>query len=178
MHTHTHAHEINLRKIKWLLCGTYHPPNQNDKYFFDFLGRALDIYSDRYVKFLLAGDFNAQVGEPVINTFLQDYDAKNIVKENTCFKNIENPSCIDLFITNSVNSFQHTKVIASGLSDCHKMVLTVLKTSIQKSQPREIMYRDYSKFNEEIFRENLKESFISKDTHMSMMYLNESFLVC
>ena len=45
------------------------------------------------------------------------------------------------------------------------MVLTVLKTTIQKSQPREIMYRDYSKFNEEIFRENLKESFISKDTH-------------
>ena len=27
------------------------------------------------------------------------------------------------------------------------------------------MYRDYSKFNEEIFRENLKESFTSKDTH-------------
>ena len=157
--------EINLHKIKWLLCGTYNPPNQNDKYIFDFLGRALDIYSDRYDKFLLAGDFNAQVGEPVITTFLQDYDAKNIVKENTCFKNIENPSCIDLFITNSVNSFQHTKVIASGLSDCHKMVLTVLKTTIQKSQLREIMYRDYSKFNEEIFRENLKESFISKDTH-------------
>ena len=38
--------EINLRKTKWLLYGTYHPPGQDDKYFFDHLGKALDIYSD------------------------------------------------------------------------------------------------------------------------------------
>ena len=125
--------EINLRKTKWLLCGCYHPPSQNDKYFFDNLGIALDNYSDKYDKFLLTGDFNAQVGESNIDTFLQDYDAKNIVKEKTCFKSIENPSCIDLFITNSVNSFQHTKAISSGLSDFHKMVVTVLKRPSKKA---------------------------------------------
>ena len=26
--------EINFRKSKWLLCGIYHPPSQNDQYFF------------------------------------------------------------------------------------------------------------------------------------------------
>ena len=26
--------EINLRKIKWLLFGTYHPPSQADNYYF------------------------------------------------------------------------------------------------------------------------------------------------
>ena len=154
--------EINFRKTKWLLCGTYHPPSQNDKYYFDSLGMALDIYNSKYDKFLLTGDFNAQVGEPDIDNFLQDYDSKNIVKEKTCFKSIENPSCVDLFITNSVSSFQNTKVISSGLSDCHKMVVTVLKTTIQKSKPHEIIYRDYSKFNENIFRDNLKKSLMSK----------------
>ena len=68
--------EINLRKTKWLLCGSYHPPSQNDKYFFDFLGIALDIYIDKCDKFLLTGDSNAQVGEPDIDSFLQDYGAK------------------------------------------------------------------------------------------------------
>ena len=63
--------EINLRKTKWLFCGIYHPPIQNDKYFFDSLGIALDIYSGEYDKFLLTGDFNAQMGEPDIDTFLQ-----------------------------------------------------------------------------------------------------------
>ena len=36
--------EINLRKIKWLLFGTYHPPSQADNYYFDSITRALDIY--------------------------------------------------------------------------------------------------------------------------------------
>ena len=35
--------EINLRKCKWLLFGSYHPPNQPDQYYFDSVGRALDI---------------------------------------------------------------------------------------------------------------------------------------
>ena len=151
--------EINLRKTKWLLYGTYHPPGQDDKYFFDNLGKALDVYSDKYDKFLLTGDFNSEEGESCLDTFLCDYDAKNIVKHKTCFKNTENPSCIDLIITNSVNSFQNTKVISTGLSDFHKMVVTVLKTTFQKSKPREIIYRDYSKF-----RENLRESFIGNNT--------------
>ena len=36
------------------------------------------------------------------------------------------------------------------------MVVTVLKTNIQKRKPREILYRDFSNFDEGIFREHLK----------------------
>ena len=46
------------------------------------------------------------------------------LKENTCFKNPENPRCIDLFLTNSVSSFIHT---STGLSDFHKMIVTFPK---------------------------------------------------
>ena len=34
--------ELNFRKIKWLLLGRYHPPNQNDEYFFRNISNALD----------------------------------------------------------------------------------------------------------------------------------------
>ena len=34
--------EINLKKTKWLILGTYHPPNQPDDYFFKTVGNALD----------------------------------------------------------------------------------------------------------------------------------------
>ena len=94
--------EINLRKTKWLLFGSYHPTNQNDEYYFKTVDRALDIYNN-YDKYLLAGDFNADEIEPGLDTFLYQYDANNLVKQNTCFKNPNNPSCIDLFITNSIN---------------------------------------------------------------------------
>ena len=62
--------EINLRKTKWILYGTYHPPGQDDKYYFGHLGKALDIYSDKYDKFLLAGNFNAEEGESCVDFFV------------------------------------------------------------------------------------------------------------
>ena len=43
--------------------------------------------------------------------------------------------------------------------------MTVLQTTIQKNKPREIIYRNYSKFNQKTFRENLKESFMAKNTN-------------
>ena len=101
--------EINLRKNKLLLVGTYHSKNAKygvtDDEFFKNIGLALDFYSTRYDKFLLAGDFNTQEDNEVLEDFLEDYHAKNLVKDPTCYKNPESPSCIDLFITNSYQSF-------------------------------------------------------------------------
>ena len=77
--------------------------------------------------------------------------------EKTCFKNPENPRCIDLFLTNSVQSFQSTSVFATDVSDFHKMILTVLKTSFPKSAPKKILYRDYKNFNSNSFISDLKK---------------------
>ena len=46
---------------------------------------------------MLVGDFSADESEPCLSQFLYEYS----VKENTCFKNVLNPSYIDLFITNT-----------------------------------------------------------------------------
>ena len=62
--------EINFRKSKWLLFGTYHPPSQPDHFFFNSVARALEIYSPKYDKILLAGDFNAEEHEKIIKIFL------------------------------------------------------------------------------------------------------------
>ena len=120
--------EINLRKTKWLILGTYRPPNQSVDYFFEKVGKALDIYSQKYDKFLLCGDFNSEHTESSLSKFLLKCDSKNLVMGKICFKNPVNPRCIDLFLTNSVQSFQNTSIFATGISDFHKMILTVLKT--------------------------------------------------
>ena len=54
---------------------------------------------------MLVVDFDAEESEPYLSQFLYEYNAKNIVKENTCFKNALNLNCIDIFITNSPLSF-------------------------------------------------------------------------
>ena len=147
--------EINLRKSKWLLFGTYHPPNQDDNYYFNTIGRALDIYTQKYDKIILAGDFNAEEKEKIFSNFLELYNLKSLVKENTCFKSIQNPSCVDLFLTNCNRSFEYTKAISTGCSDFHKMVVTVLKTTFKKAKPREIIYRSFKHFNRDNFKEQL-----------------------
>ena len=148
--------EINLRKTKWLIFGTYHPPSQNDEYYFKNISSSLDLYCQHYEKFLLIGDFNAEDSEPCLSQFLFEHEAKNIVKHKTCFKSIENPSCIDLFITNHPNHFQNTLSIPTGLSDCHNMVVTALKSSFKKAKPTEIFYRDYKTFSPIKFKSELK----------------------
>ena len=136
--------EINLRKNRILLIGTYHSTHKtygtDDETFFNNIGLALDVYSS-FDKFLLAGDFNIQEENDILDEFMEDYLAKNLVKEPTCFKNVDNPSCIDLFITNSYRSFQKTTTVTTGLSDFHKMTLTVMKTTFPKTTPRVISYR-------------------------------------
>ena len=148
--------ELNFRKCKWLLGGVYHPPSQNDDYFFNCLGSALDIYNTTYDKILLVGDFNAEETESVCDGFLDLYNLKNLVKDKTCFKSIKKPTCIDLFLTNCSKSFQHTKAISAGMSDHHKMIVTVMKTTFMKVKPREITYRSYKNFDRVIFKEDLK----------------------
>ena len=66
------------------------------------LGSALDIYTQNYDKILLVGDFNAEEKEVILRDFMELYDLRNLVKENTCFKSIGNPSCVDLFLTNCI----------------------------------------------------------------------------
>ena len=68
--------ELNFRKCKWLLVGTYHPPLQNDHYFFENLDKAIDAYSHSK-KVLLVGDFNAEILEVCLDSFLCQHELKN-----------------------------------------------------------------------------------------------------
>ena len=66
------------------------------------------------------------------SNFLNTYHLKHIVKQKTCFKNPDRPSCIDLILTNSSRSFQETCNVETGLLDFHKLVVTVLKLYFPK----------------------------------------------
>ena len=48
----------------------------------------------------LLSDFNVEVKEKNMSEFMRVSDLRNLVKQKN-FKNPENPSCIDLILTNS-----------------------------------------------------------------------------
>ena len=75
-----------------------------------------------------------------------------MIKEPTCFKNILNPSSIDLILTNRSRMFQNSIAIETGLSDHHKLTITVMGSLFKKQAPIIISYRDYKHFNHDLFR--------------------------
>ena len=53
--------------------------------------------------------------------FCEMYDLENLISGPTCFKNANNPSSIDVMVTNRKTSFQNSMTIETGLSDHHKI---------------------------------------------------------
>ena len=90
--------------------------------------------------------------------FCHAYNCQNIIQDKTCFKNPHNPLCDDLFITNRPISFQNSMVIETGLSDFHKMSLTVMKIFYKKQGPKIVRYRNYHNFDNELFKNEVKNS--------------------
>ena len=80
-----------------------------------------------------------------------------MINSPTCFKNPERPSCIDLILTNCLRRFQNSCAIETGLSDFHKLVVTAMKTTYGKSQPKINNYYSYKYFNNEGFRDELTQ---------------------
>ena len=152
--------EINLRSTKWLFMSGYNPKKENIACFLKYISQGIDKYLCNYDNLLLIGDFNSEIDEKAISEFCDLYTLKSLINEPTCFKNSNNPTCIDLILTNREKHFQNSTTIESGLSDFHKMIVTVLKANFKKMSPIFIKYRNYSKFNDEYFRLELSNELL------------------
>ena len=123
--------EVSIKSKKWLLCCTYNPNKSLTENHLRQLQKQLEASSERSDHFLIMGDFNADVSDPSVTSFCTLFKLKSTVNEPTCYKNPENPSCIDLFLTNCARSFHNTCLYEIGLSDFHKLVVTILQTSFE-----------------------------------------------
>ena len=119
--------EINLRSNKSLLGCSYNPHGDNITPHLRNISTALDKLSTDYEKVILLGDFSFKVEEKNLSNFMSVHNLRPLIKQKTCFKNPENPTHIDLILTNSPRSFQNSSIFETGLSDFHKFTITVLK---------------------------------------------------
>ena len=106
--------------------------------------------------FILLGDFNSEIKEDSLKDFCDTYNLRNLVSGPTCFKSVQNPSSIDLILTNKPRSFQNTITVESGLSDHHKMNVMVMRSHFPKQTPILLRYRCFRNFENSAFRYDLK----------------------
>ena len=144
-----------MRKRKWLVCCLCNPHKDNISNHLQLIRKKLDLYSSSYERIILVGDFSSEINDKCMNDFCESYNLSSLIRDSTCYKNPENPSCIDLFLMNFPNSFQNFGVVETGLSDFHRMIVTVMKTSFHRLLPKIRHYRDYSNYDNNLFRVSL-----------------------
>ena len=74
----------------------------------------------------------------------------NLISEVTCVKSSVGSS-IDVMLINSPRSFHHTSLTETGLSDCHKLILSLFRAFFKRIPAKTIEYRNYIKFSPEAF---------------------------
>ena len=109
----------------------------------------------KYDNIILIGDLNSEMSEETMKNFSITYNLECLIHVPTCFKNVENPSCIDLILTNKPLLFQNTSIIETGISDFHNLTLATMTFNFQKQEPKILNYRNYKFFNNENFRTDL-----------------------
>ena len=120
--------EVNIRKKKRLLGCSYNPHKNNISNNLHHLKKGLDAYLKSFDNILIMGDLNSEVSENCLNGFCNINSLRTLNRGQTCFKNPNNLSYMDLFLTNRQQCFQQTCAIEAGISDFHKIVVTVMKT--------------------------------------------------
>ena len=167
--------EVTIYKKKWLIMGMYNPNRTMISKQLSILGQNLDHYLSCYDNICLFGDFNCEYKEEAMLEFCSLYNLKSLIKVPTCFKSVDNPSCIDLILTNKPHNFQYSKAFETGLSDFHFLTVTVLKTSFKKRPPKVIKYRSYKHYSHLCFQiefsyflRELNMQDISNDDYVSL----------
>ena len=78
-------------------------------------------------------------------------------------------------MTNSPRNFFNTETYFTGIPDWHKLVLFVSKPTFSKAVPKEMMYRDYKNFDQDIYSQELCTS-LSSETVLDYKSFEENFL--
>ena len=127
----------------------------------------------RYDNILLAGDLNIHELKTGSDSSNHLSDAKdvfnftNLVKKHTCFKS-HNGTLIDLMLTSRPRSSLKSQNFEIDLSDCYKLVVSILRASFKKL-PRKIitLYRS-KRFKQDHFLRDLGSRLLQGELLMSL----------
>ena len=169
--------ELNLRKKKIILCCSYNPHKNLISNHLNILGKILDTQMKIYENFLIVGNFNFEMSESAMENFCGTYLLHNLIKDPTYFKNSDKPSCIDLLLTNFPKSLLKSQTLQTGLSDFHKLTVTLLKIHYKKQRLLFVTYRDYKNFSNDNFQTEFLAQWKGIAIFLLLIFI-QSFFIC
>ena len=117
------------------MISIYRLPSQDRVFFLNSLTKIIDVFAGKYDNYFFMGDFNLESGNTIRTNLLGSDKLTTLIKTNTCFK--DKMSSIELILTNKKYSFKNNSSDETGLSDNHHMILSMLKSSFVKIEPKQ-----------------------------------------
>ena len=72
--------------------------------------------SCKYENFIAIGDFNDEMTNIYLEKLCVSYNLKNLIKQPTCFKTLENPTRIDHVLTNHQKRFHLSSAFQASIN--------------------------------------------------------------
>ena len=114
---------------------------------------ALEYVSDKCLhegtSLYIIGDLNVDVLKHpnLLDDVLDILSLTNVVREPTCFKNVGNPTLIDLILTNTPRRLTTALNVLLGIGDFHNFICVATRMCKPTKAIRQITYRSYKRFN-------------------------------
>jgi len=150
--------EIKLKSEKMLIMIMYKPPNISIVSLIECLGSVLDRCYAECKSVYLLGDINVNFKNlpDTIEHFMKGYNLKNVIEGPTCFKNAQNPTLIDVILTNTPLRISSHFNCSIGVSDFHNLICVATKMHAPIVGKRKIMYRSFKHFDDTKFNDDLQ----------------------
>ena len=118
------------------------------------------------------GDLNIDTADKTRDTcnYLSDLCANG----KTCFK-AQKCTSIDVLLTNRPGSFHKTDIFKIGISNHHKLILSVFCSYFTRIPPKTIEYRNYKNFNETVFLHDLDQELLKGEMYKSNNEMYSTF---
>ena len=101
-----------------------------------------------------------------LDQFCNFFNLTILMKTETCFTR-PHKSLIDLLLTNKPLSLQKMHATETSLSGYHKLISTFFKSHFTRQRPKVITYKNYKKFDEDVFLNDLQKLEIKLDEENS-----------
>jgi len=145
--------EIIIRKEKWFFVIFYKSPKVKDMDFINCMQQTYNAVSPVAKETIFIGDFNINMltDNCIDHDICDIYGVSNLINGPTCFKAADG-TLLDPVIVSNRARFSTSFNVTCGFSDFHNIVGCITKLSIDRQKPKQILYRSYRKFNEELFK--------------------------
>ena len=148
-------------KSKWSIMCVYRPPKMQDSEFSQDFTNTLDQY-------MVIGDLNYDLlcetkGKPLVN-IMELFDLSSLIQKPTCFMKNCKPSLLDVVLTNSKSLCIKTLNFATGISDWHSMISTVINNQIPKTEKHKIQYRSFRSVDADALNMIMKDVMLTGNT--------------